>query len=256
MRAVTGVPRRPIRHVIGALVLAALVARPAPRVRAREAEPASDDALATLCGIVETSARDRGAADRLLHPAHLARERVPARRRQPGRRAGHRPVHARHGLRARARRSVRSGVGDPRFGEAAGRILRGGSAIWALRRPPITRVRTRSRTGSPAPASLPFETQDYVLAITGHDVEDWRGDKPPPPPLRLSRSSLCLAVVASWPRARRRRPRRSISGLFAPWGVQVAGSFSKAAALRAFARAQRAMTASSAAWLPSFSARA
>ena len=30
-----------------------------------------------------------------------------------------------------------------------------------------------------------------------------------------------------------------ISGLFAPWGVQVAGSFSKAAALDAFARAER-----------------
>ena len=31
-----------------------------------------------------------------------------------------------------------------------------------------------------------------------------------------------------------------ISGLFAPWGVQVAGSFSKAAALGEFARAERA----------------
>ena len=27
--------------------------------------------------------------------------------------------------------------------------------------------------------SLPFETQDYVLAVTGRDAEEWRSDKPP-----------------------------------------------------------------------------
>ena len=89
--------------------------------------------------------------------------------------------------------------------------------------------------------SLPFETQDYVLA-------DHR-------PRRRG--------VAEREAARRRRARRGsarpwpvmpepdrqpshdhgarlpvVSGWFAPWGVQIAASFSKGSALRAFARAQ------------------
>ena len=35
--------------------------------------------------------------------------------------------------------------------------------------------------------SLPFETEDYVLAVTGHDAEEWRSDKPPadPAPIKV-----------------------------------------------------------------------
>ena len=83
---------------------------------------------------------------------------------------------------------------------------------------------------------LPFETQDYVLAITGYSAEDWRGPTPPssasPKP-----AAPCLSLVAT---LRTGPPAASpvVSGLFAPWGVQVAGSFSKAAALAAFARDQ------------------
>ena len=85
--------------------------------------------------------------------------------------------------------------------------------------------------------SLPIETQDYVLAITGHDVEEWRGDKPPasasPDP-----AEPCLASIAKLRVARGPSASPIVSGLFAPWGVQISASFSKGSALRAFARAQ------------------
>ena len=32
--------------------------------------------------------------------------------------------------------------------------------------------------------SLPFETEDYVLAVTGHNADEWRSDKPPAEPRR------------------------------------------------------------------------
>jgi hypothetical protein len=88
---------------------------------------------------------------------------------------------------------------------------------------------------------MPLETQDYVLAITGHDVEEWRGEKPPasasPDPAEPCLASIAKLRVA--PLARGTAVSPIVSGLFAPWGVQVAGSFSKAAALGAFARAER-----------------
>ena len=81
---------------------------------------------------------------------------------------------------------------------------------------------------------LPIETSDYVLAITGHDVDEWRAAKPPakasPDP-----SEPCLASIASLRVTRAPGAAAPIvSGLFAPWGVQLSGSFSKGSALRAF----------------------
>ena len=86
--------------------------------------------------------------------------------------------------------------------------------------------------------AMPIETQDYVLAITGHDIEEWRGMKPPASasadPAEPCLASIDKLRIAAWPAAS-----PIVSGLFAPWGVQVAGSFSKAAALNEFDRAER-----------------
>ena len=83
--------------------------------------------------------------------------------------------------------------------------------------------------------SLPFETEDYVLAVTGHNADEWRSDKPPAE-AALDKSGSCLGLVAS---LRVTAPSSGIvSGWFAPWGVQIAASFSKGSALRAFARAR------------------
>jgi Transglycosylase SLT domain/SPOR domain len=82
--------------------------------------------------------------------------------------------------------------------------------------------------------SLPFETEDYVLAVTGHTADEWRSDKPPAEPTP-DKSSFCLSLVAT---LRVTAPSSVVSGWFAPWGVQIAASFSKGSALRAFARAR------------------
>ena len=84
---------------------------------------------------------------------------------------------------------------------------------------------------------MPFETQDYVLAITGHDVEEWRAPTPPaaaaPGP-----DEPCLVSIGKLRVARGPQGSPVVSGLFAPWGVQLSASFSKDSALRAFARAR------------------
>jgi Transglycosylase SLT domain/SPOR domain len=91
---------------------------------------------------------------------------------------------------------------------------------------------------------LPAETQDYVYRITGRTAEDWaeevrRGtaptgeshDQPP---------QNCIQVTAQL-----RRPGGILAGIegpFAPWGVQLAGNFSKAVALASYMRASRRLT--------------
>jgi hypothetical protein len=86
--------------------------------------------------------------------------------------------------------------------------------------------------------NLPTETRDYVLTITRRPVEDWIGDAAAETitDSALSSKLSCLQTTAA---IRRSTPRFvAASALFAPWGVQLAGSFSKAAALAAYARAR------------------
>ena len=86
--------------------------------------------------------------------------------------------------------------------------------------------------------NLPAETRDYVLTITRHPVEDWIGDAAAETTTdgAISPNLSCLQATA----AIRSSEFRSVapSALFAPWGVQLAGSFSKAAALAAYMRAR------------------
>ena len=91
--------------------------------------------------------------------------------------------------------------------------------------------------------NLPAETGDYVLTITRHPVQDWIGDAAAETitDSAISSKLSCLQATAA---IRRSEPRSvAASALFAPWGVQLAGSFSKAAALAAYTRAQRTYSA-------------
>jgi hypothetical protein len=82
------------------------------------------------------------------------------------------------------------------------------------------------------------ETQDYVLAITGHNAEEWRAAALPPS-ASSTPSETCLALIAKLQVASRPAEAMPIvSGLLAPWGVQISASFSKASALRTFASAR------------------
>jgi hypothetical protein len=91
-----------------------------------------------------------------------------------------------------------------------------------------------------AKGALPQETRDYVLFITGRSIDDWAAEKggaqqiaPAAPERRRS----CLELAAGLQRG---APAR-IEALapFAPWGVQLAGNFSKAIALASYARARQ-----------------
>jgi hypothetical protein len=91
--------------------------------------------------------------------------------------------------------------------------------------------------------NLPAETRDYILIITRHPVEDWVGDAAAETitDKAISSQLSCSQATASMRRSETRFI--AASALFAPWGVQLAGSFSKAAALAAYKRAQSSYAA-------------
>jgi len=92
-------------------------------------------------------------------------------------------------------------------------------------------------------SDLPAETQDYVFSVTGHPVEDWIDTAAVENMTHSATSSgaSCLQTAALIRRSR--RANYAASAFLAPWGVQLAGSFSKEAALAAYARARRSFPA-------------
>jgi hypothetical protein len=95
-----------------------------------------------------------------------------------------------------------------------------------------------------AQRSLAPETLDYVYAVTGQSAENWaaarkgEGQKQSDPP--EERSLSCLQVTALLRRPSQDGPEEAP---FAPWGVQLAGNFSKDRALRTFSRASQSYAA-------------
>ena len=85
---------------------------------------------------------------------------------------------------------------------------------------------------------LPAETRDYVMIITRHPVEDWTDvaavakltDEAVFPEASCLKETLAVRAPQAGEAAD--------APLVAPWGVQISGSFSKAAALAAYARAR------------------
>ncbi len=95
-----------------------------------------------------------------------------------------------------------------------------------------------------ADAALPLETEDYVAFITGIAAEDWKvfrgGLELYPAPWEMS-SRPCTTLIAA---IRKESPARLVDdGIFAPWGVQLSGDFSKSKALRRFERTRRVYAA-------------
>jgi hypothetical protein len=88
---------------------------------------------------------------------------------------------------------------------------------------------------------LPAETQNYVVAVTGRSAEEWASDardrKDADQEASSTEPQTCLQIVATL-----RVPGRAntIEAPFAPWGVQLAGNFSKEKALASFKRASGA----------------
>lgn len=193
----------------------------------------TDNALATLCGIVEASARSEGL------PADFFTKLIW--RESSFRPTAVSPAGAQGVAQFMPGTASERGLIDPfdpasaipasaRFlNELELRFGNLGLAAAAYNAGATAVARWLAGKGS-----LPFETEDYVLAVTGHTADDWRSDKPPAEPAP-DKSASCLSLVAA---LRVTAPSSVVSGWFAPWGVQIAASFSKGAALRAFARAR------------------
>lgn len=87
------------------------------------------------------------------------------------------------------------------------------------------------------------ETRNYVAFITGRTAEDWAAEaKGGAGPEEKPEPQSCLQTVALL-RIPGRAEEMVAEAPLAPWGVQLAGNFSKAQALRTYARASRAYAA-------------
>ncbi len=101
---------------------------------------------------------------------------------------------------------------------------------------------------------LPAETRAYVASITGRTAEEWRGtsngaiefpeggapEKKKDEKPEAEKPQTCLQVTAAL-RLPNRGDRFALGGSegpAAPWGIQLAGNFSKALALQSFSRAR------------------
>src|ERR1700755_2694800 len=152
-----------------AIALATLVSCLCAEAARADAGAETDNALATLCGIVEASAKAEG-----LPPDFFTKLIWRESSFRPNAVS---PAGAQGVAQFMPGTANERGLIDP-FDPAA--------AIPASARF-LNELRLRFGNLGLAVAhwlankgSLPFETQDYVLAVTGHDAEEWRSDKPPP----------------------------------------------------------------------------
>ena len=236
-----------------AIALAAVVFCLSGRAHA-DAGPETDNAVATLCGIVEASAKAEGL------PADFFTKLIW--RESSFRPNAVSPAGAQGVAQFMPGTASERGLIDP-F-DPASAIPASAKFLGELKRRfgNLGLAAAAYNAGETAVAnwlankgSLPFETQDYVLAITGHDAEEWRSDKPPTASVLSAAAAPPSAPPGSTPAAAPPAPSPSclsliatlrvtapssgvVSGWFAPWGVQISASFSKGSALRAFARAK------------------
>jgi hypothetical protein len=88
--------------------------------------------------------------------------------------------------------------------------------------------------------TMPQETRNYVVAITGRSVEEWsaaRGKQLAPEPRPAPGCGQLIALVKSAPNPFvRELEQRVVLGAAKTWGVQVAAGFSKDNILAAYAR--------------------
>ncbi|WP_034854820.1 transglycosylase SLT domain-containing protein [Sinorhizobium sojae] len=91
---------------------------------------------------------------------------------------------------------------------------------------------------------LPYETRNYVLAITAHPVEDWRDNPPKALDLSLDKDKSFLEGCVALANTRRLREIAvADEAAWAPWGVQLAAHFQKAVAQRMFLNAVKRLPA-------------
>lgn len=87
---------------------------------------------------------------------------------------------------------------------------------------------------------LPFETRNYVMAITAYSVDEWKSNAPEiaAPALDKDKSFIDSCVALAERRKLRETPWQN-EGTWAPWGVQLAAHANPDAARRLFFEAVR-----------------
>jgi len=96
--------------------------------------------------------------------------------------------------------------------------------------------RDRVRAWRQGRKSLPYETENYVLSITGVTADGWTANGVRPAIAPLDTKDGFQAACRALP------TRRSAQRVFAkwqPWGVQIAANFSRQKALQTYRRLQR-----------------
>ncbi len=91
---------------------------------------------------------------------------------------------------------------------------------------------------------LPWETQDYVLFVTGRTAEDWKvdaADNAGTEPTSGKTNANCTEIAARLSEGAGPPivPASLMAAPWAPWGVQVAGNFSQARAMASYRRLQQ-----------------
>jgi transglycosylase-like protein with SLT domain/sporulation related protein len=206
------------------------------------AQPATESIDDALCRVIETAARDHGVAADFLTNLIWRESSFRARAVSP---KGAQGIAQFMPYTARAR-----GLDDPFDPESAiphaARMIADlaaqfgnlglAAAAYNAGAGRVTRWLARE-------AGLPAETRTFVLRITGRSADDWAAlgraaprDTASPP--------VCTTIIAGLRRGRpppvADEPAEPIEEApFAPWGVQVAGNFSKERALASFVRARK-----------------
>lgn len=88
-------------------------------------------------------------------------------------------------------------------------------------------------------SSLPYETQDYVLSITGEPAETWASPELGPTAAAKIMPDANCVQLAGVLRVRGSPPGDAVPTARGPWGVQIAGNFSQARAMAAFRTMQK-----------------
>ena len=206
-KAATGVRAARIAFAALALLLGA-------RGAYADAGPETDNALATLCGIVEASAKTEGLPiaffTKLIWRESSFRPTAVS------------PAGAQGVAQFMPGTASERGLVDP-F-DPASAIPASAKFLGELKRrfgnlglaaAAYNAGQTAVGNWLAGKGSLPFETQDYVLAITGRDAEDWRSDKPAvskpagaPPAAPPPAAATCARHRCARDRRHLRRPHR------------------------------------------------
>ncbi|NNF77660.1 MAG: lytic transglycosylase domain-containing protein [Rhizobiales bacterium] len=88
-------------------------------------------------------------------------------------------------------------------------------------------------------SSLPAETRDFVVSITGYPAADWSAAKPPKAKFALDPKRPFQAACRRLPVKRHKLQQRYASAPWQPWGVHLAANWSLSRALSQYRQIQR-----------------